>query len=329
MSSGESCDEEVLPVPTRTGGIVRFVIRGWFSCHSAGIAAAFRSIRPCARPRPPRNGKGHARHFKRKADARRWLDEVMASMVRGDYVDLRTAKTSVGEWCDTWLSGYAPRRPRTVRRARVHLAQIEMAFGRQQLSAVRPSAVGHGQQSPRRTGWQTATCTRCFAATPLRATTAQVWALHEAVPEHLRPAILLGAFVGLRVSDVDFMRGIVRPTVQRAGEPMKTKISRTPLPIPRELALELAASVSRWGGEFVGTDGTGGQTSTGDRTGDPIGASQGRGAARRSSEPRPAALPRLAAHQQRPGRQGRAAPASAWQREDDAGQLWAHVARQR
>lgn len=31
---------------------------------------------------------------------------------------------------------------------------------------------------------------------PYVATTEQVWALHDAVPQHLRVAILLGAFVG-------------------------------------------------------------------------------------------------------------------------------------
>jgi integrase len=54
------------------------------------------------------------------------------------------------------------------------------------------------------------------------ATTEQVWAVHDAMPEDLRPAVLLGAFVGLRtaevaalrVAEVDFMRGIVTPAVQ-------------------------------------------------------------------------------------------------------------------
>jgi integrase len=89
-----------------------------------------------------------------------------------------------------------------------------------------------------------------------------------------RNAILLGAFVGLRtaeavelrVEDVDFMRGVVRPVQQGDGEPLKTEASRTPLPIPipipRELTLELSAAVARWGGQYVVTDGTGRQTST-------------------------------------------------------------------
>lgn len=38
------------------------------------------------------------------------------------------------------------------------------------------------------------------------ATTDQVWALHDAVAEHLRPAILLGAFVGLRTAEAVGLR---------------------------------------------------------------------------------------------------------------------------
>jgi integrase len=86
------------------------------------------------------------------------------------------------------------------------------------------------------------------------ATSAQVWALHDAMPERMRTAILLGAFVGLRVaeacglrvSDVDFMRGIVAPAVQYPAEPLKTDVSKTPVPIPRSLAIQLSAHVAQW-----------------------------------------------------------------------------------
>ena len=43
---------------------------------------------------------------------------------------------------------------------------------------------------------------------------------------------------------------------------MKSETSRTPLPIPSELALELSAAVARWGGDYVVTDGAGRQSST-------------------------------------------------------------------
>jgi integrase len=88
---------------------------------------------------------------------------------------------------------------------------------------------------------------------PYVATTGQAWGLYDVLPEHLRVAVLLGAFVGLRISeavalpvyDVDFMRGIVRPERQYPDEPLKTDASRTPIPIPQELALELAAHVKK------------------------------------------------------------------------------------
>jgi site-specific recombinase XerC len=37
---------------------------------------------------------------------------------------------------------------------------------------------------------------------PYVAVTAQVWALHDALPEHFRPVVLLGAFAGLRVAEI-------------------------------------------------------------------------------------------------------------------------------
>ena len=75
---------------------------------------------------------------------------------------------------------------------------------------------------------------------PYVATTAQVWALHDVFPDHMRPALLLGAFAGLRtsevvalrVSDVEFMRGIVSPAIQYPAEPLKSETSRTAVPTP-------------------------------------------------------------------------------------------------
>jgi len=87
------------------------------------------------------------------------------------------------------------------------------------------------------------------------ATTDQVWELHDLFPARIRPAVLLGAFVGLRLAeacglrpgDVDFMRGIVHPQVQYPAEELKTKISRTPVPIPAALAAELSAHIAVYG----------------------------------------------------------------------------------
>ncbi len=43
------------------------------------------------------------------------------------------------------------------------------------------------------------------------------------------------------------MRGIVHPQVQYPAEELKTKISRTPVPIPVSLATELPAQITQYG----------------------------------------------------------------------------------
>ena len=48
------------------------------------------------------NGKEHARHFKRKVDAQRWLDEVTAAMVTGDYVDPAAGRITFRTWFTEW-----------------------------------------------------------------------------------------------------------------------------------------------------------------------------------------------------------------------------------
>lgn len=227
-------------------------------------------------------GHEHAKHFTRKTDAQDWLDEQTAKLVAGTHVSPRTARTTVGEWCDTWLAGYRSKRKSTVRQAEVHLARIRAAFGPMQLSTVRPSHVRTWVAQLAAEGLKPSyvyalharlaqvladavhdgiiarsPCSR-RTSPPMGkqrayvATTKQMWALHDAMPEHLRAAVLLGAFAGLRVAeacglrivDVDFMRGIVSPAVQYPAEPLKTDTSRTPVPIPDELALALSAHVA-------------------------------------------------------------------------------------
>jgi integrase len=47
-------------------------------------------------------GKEHARHFVKKANAQRWLDEVTASVVRGDYVAPAAGKVTFAQWFTRW-----------------------------------------------------------------------------------------------------------------------------------------------------------------------------------------------------------------------------------
>jgi integrase len=226
-------------------------------------------------------GRQHARHFARKTDAQRWLDEQTAKLVTGTHVAPRTAKTTVGEWCDIWLEGYGTRRKTTVRQAEVHILRIKAAFGHMRLGGVRPSHVktwcsqlaaegladsyvyalharlaqlyadaiedGLVAKSP----CSRKTSPKAGKQRPYVATEAQVWALYDVFPEHLRAAVLLGAFMGARdgeacgvaIDDLDLMRGIWHPTAQYPAEPLKTETSKTAVPFGQVLALELAKHI--------------------------------------------------------------------------------------
>lgn len=232
-------------------------------------------------------GHEHAQHYDRKVDAQKWLDGETAKLENGSWVSPKTAKTTVSEWVDVWLAGYNAR-PRSVSAARTQLRHVVEKFGDRRLSSIRPSEIRswmselgdrfaatttynvHGRMSQlfadavhdgliARSPVSRRTSPRKGSQRPYVATTAQVWALHDAMPEGLRPAVLLGAFAGLRrgeivalrVQDVDFMRGIVTPAIQNNGEPLKTEQSATAIPIPQELALELNKMPAKYGSDTI------------------------------------------------------------------------------
>lgn len=257
------------------------------------------------------DGREHAKHFRLKKDANAWLDEVITSVGTGTYVAPDKAKLTVSDWCDQWLAGYS-NRPATVRQAQVHVKAIKAGFPGVRVRDVRPSMVkawvkdlqetkkpstvyvtyrrfaqimaaahrdGLIMRSPcsRETAPSQAK-QRTYVASPF-----QVWALHEAFPEHLRPAILLAAFAGLRLSEVSGLRPqdleleepedwgrehadqpwgpMVRPAVQFRGAELKSDAAATPIPILVALADQLAASMERFPGTTVVTDGMGGPAS--------------------------------------------------------------------
>jgi integrase len=242
-------------------------------------------------------GREHARHFDRKVDGQRWLDEQTAALVTGTHIAPKLAKTTVAQWCETWITGYGTRRASTVRQARVHIKHIVAEFGPMQLATVRPSHVRAWTAKMKAQGMAESTvyavyrrlaqvfadavhdnvvprspCSRRTSPmkgrqVPYVATTAQVWVLFEVMPARMRAAILLGAFVGLRVAeacglrvaDVDFMRGLVTPAMQYPADALKSDTSKTPVPIPQALALQLSAHVALWRAATVLTFDDGGQ----------------------------------------------------------------------
>ena len=48
------------------------------------------------------SGREHAKHFRRRVDAQRWLDQVTASVVRGDYVDPREGRVTLRTYAASW-----------------------------------------------------------------------------------------------------------------------------------------------------------------------------------------------------------------------------------
>lgn len=178
--------------------------------------------------------------------------------MRGDYVSPDHANTTVRDWSAVWLKGYESRRPSTVATARSHVALIKATFGDRALGQVKPSRVKAWTAKPKDDGFSTSYVQAAYARfsqlftdavhdgmvprspfsrrtspeapkqRPYVASTSQVWALYRVFPEHLRAAVLLGDFAGLRVgevaglrvSDVDFMlSGVIHPVVQYPSAP--------------------------------------------------------------------------------------------------------------
>ena len=201
-------------------------------------------------------GKEHARHFARKVDARRWLDEVVTSQVTGMYVDPRVGRITFASYYATW----APRQvwvSGTVKA--MDLAAKSVSFGEVPLNRLRRShleqwvkemqakplqpgndphpsrerpvgAQGRGARQGHRDGPSDGLALprqrrREIAMTI--PTSEQIGAIMEASDDQFKAFVALAAFAGMRlgeiaalqVGDIDFLRKTiaVRRQVQRAN----------------------------------------------------------------------------------------------------------------
>jgi integrase len=188
-------------------------------------------------------GREHARHFQRKVDAQRWLDEVTAAVVTGQYVDPNAGRVTVAAYYARWAEDqvWAP----GTRRA-MDLAMRTATFGDVPLRALRrshiersvkamvtaglaPSTI-HTRSNNVRAVLRAAVRDRVLATDPsdgvvlprarraeqsMRLPTAeQVCALMTAADPGFRAFVALAAFAGLRlgeiaglqVGDVDYLR---------------------------------------------------------------------------------------------------------------------------
>lgn len=246
-------------------------------------------------------GREQSQAFDKKTDAEKHGAKMEADIARGAYIDPARARITVGEWCHTWLDGYGANQESTVRQAQVHVNRIVQEFGDYPIGSLRPSQVKSWitrlQSEELKASYIYALharlaqimtdaihdglivkspCSRRTAPSVGEqrvyvATTDQVWQLYELFPERMRLAVVLGAFVGLRlaeacglrVGDVDFLRGVVYPKVQYPARPLKTKTSRTPIPVPVSLVEQCSAQIAAYGRyETLLTGEDGGQLST-------------------------------------------------------------------
>ena len=237
-------------------------------------------------------GHEHGKRFQTQKEAVAWLRAEQGKLQSGTWIDPRTARLTVGEWCERWLEGYATRKPSTVRQAKVHVDKIVETFGKRRLDTLRPSDVKSWTVALKGDGYADSyvyamharlsqiiadavhdgvlvkspvsrrTSPQAGSQRPYVASTENVWALHDALPERYRAGLLLAAFAGLRlaevcglrVGDVDFMRGIVNQVQQYPAEPLKTEMSRTPVPVPDDLALMLSAYVAAFPSQWLLSD---------------------------------------------------------------------------
>src|SRR5215218_7672644 len=82
------------------------------------------------------SGKEHARHFKRKVDAQRWLDEQTAAMVTGAYVDPRSGRMTFAEYAEQWRTTQVVRPTTGLAYERVLRRNVYPRLGNRPLSSI-------------------------------------------------------------------------------------------------------------------------------------------------------------------------------------------------
>jgi integrase len=198
------------------------------------------------------DGKEHARHFERKLDAQRWLDEVTASIVTGQYVDPRAGRITFEKYAEKWekslIAGEASERI-TDNALRLHLVP---ALGSRAMAAIRRNDIQAlfkslseqlGPGSVRNVYdvlvrvMTAAVDDKVIASSPCRRITLpampdeevtppmveHVEAMARVMPPYIRAAIVtlagsglrIGELLGLKVWDVDFKAGTIRVDRQR------------------------------------------------------------------------------------------------------------------
>ncbi|MBF4766849.1 site-specific integrase [Nocardioides agariphilus] len=87
------------------------------------------------------SGRQHARHFARKVDAQRWLDEVTAAVVTGQYVDPKAGRITFREYAEHWRQAQVHRITSQAHIEGMLRRHAYPTFGDRQISTILPSEV--------------------------------------------------------------------------------------------------------------------------------------------------------------------------------------------
>lgn len=177
-------------------------------------------------------GKEHSRHFARKVDADAWERDQRAAVARGTHVDPTAGRETVRTYGERWRTAQVQHRPQSVgtveRILRLHVYPV---IGDRRIGSVRRSDVValvtawsstakpntvRGRYSYMSAMFSGAVVDGAIGTSPcsriklpevapeqvVPLSVAQVQAIHDAIAEPYRPAVLVGAGCGMRISEV-------------------------------------------------------------------------------------------------------------------------------
>jgi len=86
-------------------------------------------------------GREHAKHFPRKLDAQRWLDEITTSIVTGQYVDPSAGKVSFQDYAEQWRAAQVHRPTSAAHVEGMLRRHVYPIFGSRSIGSILPSEV--------------------------------------------------------------------------------------------------------------------------------------------------------------------------------------------
>lgn len=177
------------------------------------------------------SGRQHAKHFDRKVDGQRWLDEVTASVVTGQYVDPKAGRITFRDYAEQWRSVQVHRPSSAANIESLLRRHAYPTLGDRPLASILPSEIQawvkrmSGAMAPSTVGvahgvvssiFKAAVRDRRVMANPCEGTklpavvkrkvkpptTEQVEVLRDRLPDELRALVTFTAGVGARQGEV-------------------------------------------------------------------------------------------------------------------------------